>query len=181
MILGIIGQMGSGKSTVAKYLETAFKASHYRFSDILREILGLLCIEATRINLIDLFLVLEPRFGANVLARPMAQAVGKDQNRIIAIEGIRREADIEELRKLPDFYLIGVVSQEQARYKRISGRGENTDDGSKTYEEFKEDHKLQTEVLIDGLVETADFVIQNEGTLADLQKKVDEIVLVLQK
>lgn len=181
MILGIIGDMGSGKSTAATYLKEKYGASHYRFSDILREVLDLLLIPATRHNLIDLFLVLEPRFGANVLARPMAKAVAEDPNPLIVIEGIRREADIEELCKLPNFYLIGLTAHEKIRYQRTTIRGEKTDDNQKSFAEFQKDHELKTETNISMLMQDAFQIISNNGKVEDLTRNLDKLINELQK
>ncbi|HRH32704.1 MAG TPA: hypothetical protein PK720_00950 [bacterium] len=55
IIIGIVGEMGSGKSTVSKIIQDEYGASKYKFSDILREILELLHLPLSRLNLIDLF------------------------------------------------------------------------------------------------------------------------------
>lgn len=179
IIIGVIGEMGSGKSTVARYLTEKYAASHYRFSDFLRKILEQLYIPATRTHLIDLFLVLAERFGEEVLARPMKELVEADNHTYIVVEGIRRPADIVELRKLPHFYLLGIKTEETERYSRISRRHENTDDSTKTFAVFKADEQRPTEILIKTMIEQADYQIINNGSLEDLYKKIDDLILKL--
>lgn len=176
IVIGLIGEMGSGKSTVSRYITETYRASHYRFSDFLREILEKLYISPTRVNLIDLFLILAERFGENVLARPMKELVDKDQNSLIVVEGIRRPADISLLKELPNFYLIGITSPEHTRYARITARRENSDDSTKTYEGFKEDEQRPTEILIVDMIKNADYTIINDGTLEELCTKVNNLI-----
>lgn len=178
-IIGIVGAMGSGKSTVAEYFVSHHEASRYRFSDFLKEILDKLCIEANRTNLIDLFLVLAKRFGEDVLARPMRKLVDADTHKLIIVEGIRRPADISLLRELPHFYLVGIVSDEEKRYERITKRREKTDDSTKTIEQFKADEERPTETLIAQMIEKADFKINNNGSHDDLNQQINSLIKTL--
>lgn len=176
IIIGILGEMGSGKSTIAQYITKTYQASHYRFSDFLREILEKLYIPPTRANLIDLFLVLAPRFGEDVLAKPMKELIDKDNNTFVVVEGIRRAADISLLKELPNFYLVGITSPEDIRYARITARREKSDDSTKTYEGFKKDEQRPTETLIADMIKTVDYQVINNGTLEQLYTEINNIV-----
>ncbi len=176
IIIGLVGEMGSGKSTVASYIEKKYGASRYGFSTFLRTILEYLTIPPTRVNLIDLFLILAKRFGEDVLAKPMKELVSKDNKEIIVVEGIRRPADISLLTELPGFFLVGITSTKENRYKRITERTEKIDDQTKTYEEFLKDEQRPTERLISGMVSSARAVINNDGELLTTEKQIDEII-----
>ncbi len=176
IIIGLVGEMGSGKSTVATYIQEKYKASRYAFSGFLRTILEQLQILPTRVNLIDLFLILAQRFGEDVLAKPMKEVVNKDANEIVVVEGIRRPADISLLTELPGFYLVGITSAEKNRYERITHRSEKTDDQTKTYEEFLQDEQRPTEQLISSMVASAHFSVDNDGILDDTKKQIDNII-----
>jgi dephospho-CoA kinase len=63
----------------------------------------------------------------------------------------------------------------------LTKRRQNTDDASKTAMQFEKDAQLETEVGIRDLKERADFVINNDGTLEDLEKQVDEMVIALKQ
>jgi dephospho-CoA kinase len=173
IIIGVVGEMGSGKSTVARYIKEKYKASSYKFSDILRDILEKLSLPVTRDNLIDLFLILAPRFGEDVLATPMKQAVEKDPNSYIVVEGIRRPADISRLKELPHFYLLGIQSDSKTRFERIHARHERSDDQEKSYQEFLEDHKKFTEIYAPEMAQQAPYIITNNGTSDELYKQID--------
>lgn len=176
IILGIVGQMGAGKSTVADYIAATSHGSRYRFSGFLSEILEKLCIPDTRTNLIDLFLILAERFGKEVLARPMKEKVEADEHDWIVVEGIRRWEDISLLKELPNFYLLGVTSDEHIRYQRITKRREKTDDSQKTYKEFQADEQRPTETLIVDMIKQADYVITNDRDTKELEEAINNII-----
>lgn len=175
IIIGIVGEMGSGKSTVSRYIAKKYHASSYRFSDMLRDILEKLCIPVTRDNLIDLFLILAPRFGEDVLAAPMKKKVDEDSNSCIVVEGIRRPADISHLEELPHFFLIGIQSDQQDRFNRVNNRHERIDD-QKNYQEFIQDHQKQTEVFAPTMAKRAKYLITNNGSIEDLYNEVDKVM-----
>lgn len=175
VIIGLIGSMGSGKSTAMNYLATKYGASKHSFSEMLKEILEYLNLSITRENLIDLILALMERFGEDVLAKPMKEKVLKDKKSLIVVESIRRPADIKELKKIPNFYLIGITAEEKIRYQRIYNRGQRADD-KKTYEEFLKDHKRKTELLVDDLVKGADFKVDNSKDQKSLEESLDKIM-----
>lgn len=175
IIIGIVGKMGSGKSTVADYIAATYHGSCYRFSDFLREILEKLYISPTRTHLIDLFLILAERFGKDVLARPMKELVEKDNHEYVVVEGIRRWEDISLLRELPGFYLVGITGDEQTRYQRIIHRTEKTDDATKTYEEFLADEQRPTEILIAEMIAKADYIINNDSDFHELETQINTI------
>ena len=92
------------------------------------------------------------------------------------VDGVRRMADITFLKELPHFKLIYAEADLQNRYERIVKRAENTDDTTKTFEDFKKDHELETELQIRDLKNYADYVVNNDGVYADLYKQIDDII-----
>ena len=63
IILGLAGEMASGKGTVAKYAATKYGAKSWRFSTMLRDVLDRLLLEQSRDNLQNLSTVLRQNFG----------------------------------------------------------------------------------------------------------------------
>lgn len=175
IIIGLCGEMASGKGTVVKYLEEKYGAVSHRFSTSLRDVLSRLSIEVSRKNMQDLSRVLRETFGQNLLAKVIAEDAKNSNNKIIVIDGIRRPADIEYLGKLPEFKLIYVTADIKTRYERIIKRGENEDDLSKTFENFKKDHEAETELEIPRIGSNANIKIDNNGSLERLYEQVDKI------
>ncbi len=176
IIIGLAGEMACGKGTAAKHIEEKYQASSYRFSTMLRDVMGRLYIEQTRNNISKLSTVLRQNFGEDLFAKVMAKDVQKDKNEVIVIEGIRRLADIEYLKKIPQFKFIYIDADMRKCYERIIKRGENTDGNNKTFEKFAEEHNLETEIQIKDLKNYADFVIDNNEDFNHLHEQIDKII-----
>jgi hypothetical protein len=58
-------------------------------------------------------------------------------------------------------------------------RTQNVDDSTKTEEEFRAEHELETEKGVPALKEHANELIKNEGMLDELHRKVDTLVAKL--
>ena len=178
IILGLTGEMVSGKGTVAKYICEKYgaNASSYRFSTILRDILNRVHVEQTRENLQRVSEVMRKNFGEDLMARAMALDVQKDTRQIVVIDGIRRLPDIKYLQELSEFKLVYLEADVEERYKRLIIRNENADDSTKTLEQFKSDLEAEAESQIRGLKKDANYVIDNNGSLDELYAQVDRII-----
>lgn len=176
MIFGFVGLIASGKGEAAKYLAQKYKASTYRFSTILRNLLDQLYLEHSRDNMIKMSEIVRNAFGESILARAIAENADKDKNKIIIVEGIRRLADLESLEKMPNFILVEIFADPQIRFSRLTGRGENPDDATKTFEQFLTDHQRTTELSILDVVRKAEEKINNNGEKKYLQKQLDELI-----
>ncbi|OGI24909.1 MAG: hypothetical protein A3E38_00125, partial [Candidatus Moranbacteria bacterium RIFCSPHIGHO2_12_FULL_54_9] len=128
IILGITGEMASGKDTVTKYLVEKYGAKQFRFSDPLRDILDRLHLPQTRKHLSDISHYLRQGFGEGILAHVIENDVKQDEHRLVVIDGIRRLSDIDLVRKLPEFTLIYIEADMERRYDRLTARRQNADD-----------------------------------------------------
>ena len=63
LILGIAGEIASGKGTVTQYIINEHKANSYRFSDMLRDILKRLYTEHSRENMQKLSTAIRENYG----------------------------------------------------------------------------------------------------------------------
>lgn len=176
IILGFTGQLASGKGLVAKYYSEKYGAGTYRFSTILRDLADRLYVPQSRDNLIKVSESVRGTFGEDVLAKAMAKDAEADKHELIVVEGIRRLADIEYLFKLPNFVLVEIFADPKTRYERLIKRGENTDDTSKTYEQFLADHQRTTELSILDVAKQATEKIDNNGSVEKLYEQLDALV-----
>ncbi len=176
IILGFTGFIASGKGTAAEYLAEKYNAPSYRFSTMLRDILNRIYVESSRDNLIKTSEFIRETFGEDTMAITLGKDVEKDQSDIIVVDGIRRMADIEYLKKMDGFILIHIDANPKIRYERLIKRSENTDDQTKTYEEFLKDHERSTEISIREVAEHAMEKIDNSGTFEELNKQIDNII-----
>jgi dephospho-CoA kinase len=176
IILGLAGEIASGKGTVANYIVEKYNGRVHKFSTILRDILGRIYLEESRTNMQTLSTVLRKNFGQELFSKVIAEDIKRDNSEIVIVDGIRRESDIEHLRKMEGFRLVYIETDMRIRYERIIKRGENADDNQKTFEEFEKDHEGEAELQIKGLKEIADVVLDNNETLEALHHQVDGIL-----
>ena len=176
VIIGITGSIASGKGTAAQYLKEKYGASTYRFSDMLGDMLDRLYLERSRDNFVKMSEITRATFGEDIMAKTMARDVEKDLNQIVIVEGVRRLADIEYLKKMAGFALVEIFADMKVRYERLKKRSEKADDQTKTFEEFKADHQRSTELSIIEVAEQAQKKIDNNGTLGELHQQLDGLI-----
>ena len=176
IILGFTGLMASGKSTAAKYIKEKYGANTYRFSTALRDVLDRLYLPHKREHMQKLSTVLRESFGEEVLAKIMAEDVKNDPNELVVVEGIRRPGDVEYLKQNPGFVLVEIFTDIETSLTRLNKRGENPDDATKTLEKFKKDQEQESELKITEISKEATERINNNGSLEDLNNRLDELV-----
>lgn len=182
IILGVAGEIGAGKDTVTSYITETHGAKYYRYSSILKDILKRLHLPYDRVSLANLAEALRAYFGENILSRTLVADAENDADaEIIVFDGIRKVAELEFLKTSPSFRFIFVDAEMQKRYERLVKRGEKSDDTGKTMEQFMKDHEHAADNVIPKLREYADVVIDNNGTLDDLYKQIDDAILKLKK
>ena len=111
-----------------------------------------------------------------MLAKVITEDVKKDSNKLIVVDGIRRMDDIKYLINEKGFILTKVTAKPETRYKRITGRGENTDDTKKTFAQFLKDETKEADAGIPKVMTKAKKEINNDGDLDDLHKQVDNLI-----
>lgn len=176
IIIGLAGEMACGKGTVAKHIVEKYKAGSYRFSTMLRDVLKRLYIEESRESMQELSTMVRKKFGEDLFAKVMSEDVKKDDNEVIVIDGIRRMADIEYLKKIPEFRLVYIEADITKCYERIINRRENADDSEKTFEEFEKEHQQEAEIQIKDLKNYADYTIDNNENYNHLYEQIDKII-----
>lgn len=176
VIIGLVGEGGAGKGTVAAYLKEKYGAATCRFSDSLNDILARLDVEQTRENLIELSVIVRKSFGETVLARAIVRWIKTIDNGLVAVDGIRRMGDIETLGDLPEFHLVYVTANPRTRYERMIKRGEKAGETETTYERFLAQEQLPTEVSIKDVATHAEATLDNNGTVEELKTQVDRLM-----
>ena len=181
MIIGLTGANASGKGEAAGYLKSK-GFEYYSLSDILREEAGLRGVEPSRENLIALGNELREKNGPAVLANLTAKKI-KDNNNYV-IDSIRNPFEIEALRKLNKFTLIGIDAPVELRFKRAVKRNRLGD--SKTLKDFIEKEKREnvvsaTNQQLENCFKEADIKIMNDSGMENLSKKIDEAIEKIQK
>ncbi|MEW5806164.1 MAG: AAA family ATPase [Acidobacteriota bacterium] len=179
MIVGLTGHNASGKGEVANYLVSKGYAYH-SLSDVIREEARRRGLDCSRENLIDVGNDLRARYGPSILARRIRERLtGKD-----VVDSIRNPYEVMELRKEKSFFLVGVDSKLELRFKRSLQRGRIGDGVSLKEFQDKEEKENSSNFLAQQLNECmklADHIIFNNGTLEELHLKVNEFLTLLEK
>lgn len=176
-VLGLVGEMSAGKTTATDYLKTKYKAVAFRFSDMLRDVLVRLHLPENRYNLQTLSTILRQNFSEDIMSKVLALDVEKSNHDLVITEGIRRPSDTIYLKNLENFYIIAIKANERVRYERLTKRAENPDDKNKTWEQFQKEGRQESEEKIKEMADQANFMVDNNGTIEELHKQIDEIIL----
>jgi len=139
-------------------------------------VLDTLCLPHSRKNMQKMSTVLRQNFGEDVLGKVIAENVKNDNNNIIAVDGIRRMADIKYLTELDNFILTKIIAAAKIRYKRLMERTENQGDTQKTYEEFLSDHQKEADAHIPEVMEHAIAAIDNNGDMNELYQQIEALL-----
>ncbi|HLB50966.1 MAG TPA: AAA family ATPase [Patescibacteria group bacterium] len=176
IVIGLVGEMSSGKGTVARYIAEKYGASIYRFSTILRDILDRVYVKHARENIQRLSTFLRQTYGENLLSKVIYYDVKKDPASIIVVDGVRRRSDVSYLKEMSGFALAYIDASLETRYRRISERDENVDDQTMTLNSFKKQQEDESESQIRTLKSEANFIIDNNGTQEQLLTAVDRMI-----
>jgi dephospho-CoA kinase len=177
--IGLVGEIGSGKTTVANYLKERYQAVLFSFSGMLRDVLKRLYLEESRSNMQILSTILRQNFSQDLMSKVIMRDVKQAKASLVVTEAIRRPSDTAYLKQLPRFYVMAIQTDAKTRYQRLRNRSENPDDQTKTWEEFKKDAIAESEQKIREIAQQADFTIDNSGTMEELYKQVNKIVKLL--
>ncbi len=171
-IIGLVGQSGCGKGTVADILTQQYGASYSRFSAILSDILTRLHIDHSRDHFIALSTALRNSFGEDVLSYAIERDAVLSSSPLVVIDGIRRPEDIVALEPLPFFKLVSVDVAGELRYERMKKRGEKAGEQHMTWQEFVAQDNAPTEVTIPLVMSRAWKKLDNSTTQENLEIQV---------
>jgi len=176
MILGITGTDGAGKGAVVKYLVEKKGFTHYSSRALLSEIITQKGGVVTRENLRLMGNKLRKENGNNVLVLLALRKARTEQPANFIIESIRALAEADTLRQAGGI-LLAVDANQNARYRRISGRKSESD--NVTFAEFMAQEKLELDdpdpngMQKAKVIESAEHTIMNEGSLKDLGEQIE--------
>ncbi|MEM7819370.1 MAG: AAA family ATPase [Candidatus Aenigmatarchaeota archaeon] len=175
-VIGITGLMGSGVDTVAKYISEKYGYAILHMSDILREMAKKEGLELTRDNLQNM----RKKYGNEFLAEEIVKRIKKNKYNKVIIAAIRRSEDyLIPKKEFPEMKLIFINTDDKIRFERLKKRCREND--PKTFKEFQRQQKNEYKIYdFNKTFSYADYVIENNGTVDELYKKVDEIMRTLE-
>lgn len=175
LIVGLTGPIAAGHEVVGEYL----KKKGFFFSstsDRIREECKRQGLEITRENLQKLGDELRYQFGPEILAKRTWEKVQKYP--LSVIDSLRNITEVEFLKTKPNFYLLGITAPRRLRFQRVAFRNRELD--PMTWKEFlavdKKDFKSGQGKFgrnITACLKKADFLVVNDGTIKELEKKIE--------
>jgi len=174
-IIGITGPIASGKDKVGTYLSSKTKTGVYHISQILRDIALKQTGDISRKYLVALGKKIAEDEGRDFLAKQVYKKIESTG----IVTGIRQVEQIRYFEENSDFILISVDAKPEIRFKRAKERGKISE--AKSLKDFvaneiAENSGDQPQRLFD-CMKLAQYHILNNGTIDDLKKKVNRIIV----
>tara|TARA_B100001741_G_scaffold309360_1_gene306896 strand:+ start:8 stop:646 length:639 start_codon:yes stop_codon:yes gene_type:complete len=171
-IIAICGMPGSGKGELSR-IANQNGIPVLSMGDMIRAEANSRGLEETPGNIGLVVVSLRSQFGEQVLAErlvPSVETLSYTSVPIIMIEGIRGTAEAEIFKNHwgRKFSLLAITSDEEIRWQRILKRGRG-EDGDR--EDFATRNTRERKWGLGELIENAEFKIENNSTLEDLEKE----------
>ncbi|MFH1426714.1 MAG: AAA family ATPase [Candidatus Kerfeldbacteria bacterium] len=179
MVIGLTGPKLGGKGTTSAILQAELGAKAYTMSDILADICTRLHLEKSREHLIAVATGLRKTLGNDILAQVLKKDVLSAQDEIAVIDGIRMRSEIDLFKDIPGFTLVFIDAPLKMRYGRATTRGEKVGETELSFEEFTKEEEAPTETEVSSFRGQAAFVIENTGTIKDLEDEVHQMITKL--
>lgn len=172
--IGLTGPNAAGKGEAAAHLRSLGFEVH-SLSDVVREHAAAAGLDASRKSLIETGQRLRRERGPGVLAEEiLARLSGR-----VVVDSIRHPLEVQVLRSLPWFRLVGIDAPVEERWKRAVARGREGDVPSletfRAREELENQDRPDSQQLRNTLA-LADRVLGNAGTLDDLNQAIDALL-----
>src|SRR5690606_8709373 len=178
MIIGVAGPNGAGKGEVVAWL-AARSFTPLSLSDVIRDELRAEGVEESRERMIEAGRALRALHGPAVLAERLRAKIQPDRHYVI--DSIRHPAEVEALRALgARFRLLWVDADPRLRFERLRARNRPGDPDTferlielENRERGSDDAAMQQ---LDAVARLADVVLRNDGDLAALHARLQEVI-----
>ena len=174
VVVGVAGMPGSGKRAFRRTLQ---KMGYpvVIMGDEVREEVKRRNLKPTPENLGKIMLQLRESEGPAAVAKRCIPKLKKATDGIVGVDGIRSLAEVEEFKRhFPTFILVAVHASPKTRYQRLFRRRRSDDPTN--WETFMERDLRELGVGMEAVIAAADYLIVNEGTLAQLKKKIRQVL-----
>lgn len=178
LVLGLTGSNAAGKGEVAERLRRRGFALH-SLSDIVREEAAARGLSAERENLIRVGNELRRLGGPGVLAERIVPRLGRRD----VVDSIRNPSEVEVLRRLERFVLLGVVAPIELRFERARARARAGDPETLARFREREEEENTADPHAQRLAATlalADHVLSNRGSLEQLEREVERVLALVE-
>jgi dephospho-CoA kinase len=170
-IIGLVGPIRAGKTTVTKYLVEKYGYITASNSDVLREILDGMGIPSNRANLGRLGNSIFEVLGNDIIARYRLDNLHLGR---IVVDGIRYPEEIKRYSEVAGFKLLAVTADSDVRFDRTVRERTELKDVGISREAFDGLVLSRSELDVPHLVSRADEIIINDGDFESLKQMIDQ-------
>jgi dephospho-CoA kinase len=183
-IIGITGTNGAGKGAVVDYLKQK-GFTHYSASGYISEELQRRGLELSRTNMRMVGNEFREKFGSGYLVTHFLEAAQESGVKDVAIESIRSTGEAQKLKDAGGI-LLGIDADRKIRYERIFKRKSGKDlidFGTFVEQEEREWYGVEGshDMNIRAVMDMADYTIENNGTIEELQIQIDAVLAKLER
>lgn len=179
LIIGITGTLGAGKGTIVEYLIKKWNFRHLSVRGYLLKEIEKAGLPANRDSMVTVANKLRagnsPSFIVDELYK---EALISRENCII--ESIRTPGEVMSLREKENFFLLAVDAKPELRFNRITLRKSETD--SIDFQTFLDNEKREMDSddpnnqNIRKCMQMSDYRFENNGTVRELEQRVDKVI-----
>lgn len=170
-IIGLVGPIRAGKTTVNKYLVERYGYTSASNSDVLRQILAGIGIAQNRASLGALGDSIFKVLGNDIIAK---YRMGNLHLGRIVVDGIRYPEEISRYSEAEGFKLLAITADPDVRYDRTVRESEEFKDTDISRDVFDGLVQSRSELAVPDLILRADKIISNDGDFESLKKKIDQ-------
>lgn len=181
MIIGLAGTIGSGKGAVVEYLKSRGFVQ-YSSSGLLGELVEAEGNERTREFMARKATELQTDHPGGVVEKNYLEKYQVEKPEHAIFEAIHRQSEANFLKGVGGI-IVGVDADLKTRFERTKARNEGPKDQF-GFEHFQEQSRIEDEGggdpsrdnNIREVVNSADHVIVNDGTLKELHAQIDDVL-----
>lgn len=175
VVIGLTGSFGSGCGVVSDYLVKKYGFRKLSLTKRIKdEAKQRRILHPNRRDMQNIGDKIRQKYKSDFLASEVINEITRSQYKLIVIKSIRNHHEIERLReKFNNFFLFNIDADKQVRYNRCKTEYTSDKDFEDDDERDSGETQLEYGQHVRKCVDNADVVINNDGSLEELYRKIN--------